>query len=340
MSETNLKKRPDRLSRYLEGEVRQFIFAELSPSFLEKAGLDFLAGTEIPLEAGDIVSMQEGGLDINRIAENITKLLGASVHFPHAENYMRFLRTAYSGKLSAVLCSKGAEELRGEAFSDSCIYFRAALLLFPEEPEAMFGYASACREWYLSLAGDEEARELIIILKSESTFYFEQLVLLHPEFSPAFYYLGFAYLNAGLYSKAEAIWKRYLGLLSDPLSEEYEEIEGRLKELEAPVKIEAGINHVLAGRYRKGLELLEPYIETHGLWWPLHYHLASAYRALGFASEAIEGYKKVLELAPSNADAAEALAELYAAVGDKDMAEKYNKKAELLSGKSAPNKLN
>lgn len=324
--------RPDKLNKYLEGEAGVFLFAALSPDFLGRNGLDFLDETEIPLKPEDVLEIQKGGLDVNRLADNMSVILGLNTKFPHADAYIRFLKKYYTGQLCLVLCSKGRDAMLTHSWRRSCIYFRAALMLFPKEQDPMLGYASVCREWYLSLEGEEDKEELITALKAESTEYFEYLVLEHPEFPIAYYYLGFSYLNSALYAKSCAVWRKFMELSGDgEFSEQRKEISERLEELVKPVEIESGINHVLAGRYEEGLKILEAYVSTdYDRWWPLHYYLALAYRELGFDDEAIEGYRRVLQLSPSNIEASESLADLYASRGDDVMAAKYADKAELL----------
>ncbi len=331
MSAPDFAKRPDKLNKYLESEAKAFIFAALSPDFLDRNGLEFLDEIEIPLKPEDILEMQKGGLDVNRLADNMSVILGVNTQFPHADAYIRFLKKYYTEQLCQVLCGKGRDALLAHSWRKACVYFRAALMLFSDSQDAMFGYASVCREWYLSLEGEDGQDELISILKSESTAYFEYLVLEHPDFAVPYYYLGFAYLNSALYAKTQAVWKRFMDLSDDSdLAEQRKEIAERLEELGDPVKIEGGINHILAGRYEEGLKILEPYINTdYDNWWPLHYYLAGAYRELGFEAEAIEGYKRVLQLSPSNIEAAENLADLYASAGDDEMAMKYINKADL-----------
>ena len=113
--------------------------------------------------------------------------------------------------------------------------------------------------------------------------------------------------------------------------ENIKEIQDRIAELEDPIKIEKAVALLNAGQTIDALRILEPYSQTgYSKWWPLHMYLAQAYRELGYNTEAIEGYQKVLQLSPSNVDAMDALAELYAAAGEAEKAEKYRNKASLL----------
>jgi tetratricopeptide (TPR) repeat protein len=154
-----------------------------------------------------------------------------------------------------------------------------------------------------------------------------------PDYAPAYYFLGYAYINGGQYKKAELVWKKFLELSkdADEEREEIKEIRERVASLEDPVKIEEGVNLLTAGHLEDGLRILERYVGTeYDSWWPLHYYLASAYRELGFFEESIEGFKRVLALQPSHEESCECLAELYMAEGDADNAEKYRRKAEII----------
>ena len=323
--------REDKLISQLESAASGFLFDQLSTDYLSQMGLEYLAGVEIPFKPEDLVASKTGGMPLTSIADNMVKMLGINPSFAHRDGYIKFLATFFNEDLIDAICSKGQEALVSEQFHTAAIYFRAALVLAHDNERAMFSYACCCREWYLSYEGEEEFTELIKTLKAESTEYFEYCVINYPDSAPAYYYLGFAYLNASLYSKARIIWTKYLGLC-DKDTEQYKEIEGYLPELEQASLIEGGINHILAGRYEEGLKVLEPYLQTqYNGWWPLHYYLASAYRALGHIPEAIEGFKQVIKLAPSNYDANLALAELYEEAGETELAAKYQKKSELIA---------
>lgn len=325
-----MKKPSEKLNIYLECEAKDFYFDELSERYLVANGLEFLKGVQLPFKAQDLVAFREGGLNITRLADNMCCLIGINPDFKFAGAYLRFLAKFFNENLIGVLCSRGRDELMEHHYRPACIYFRAALMLDDTDRDAMFGYASTCREWYLSLEGDDY-EQLVADLKPEVSRYFEALMQQYPDFVPSYYYLGFTYVNMGQYTKAAIIWKKFMELSNDAsFKTEREEISERLRELEDPVVIERGVNQLLSGHYEDALRILEPYVDSKfGSWWPLHSYLAEAYRELGYFDEAIEGYKRVLQLSPSNIDAAEALSGLCAEVGDAEGAEKYAKKADL-----------
>ena len=104
-----------------------------------------------------------------------------------------------------------------------------------------------------------------------------------------------------------------------------------LLDLEEPVKIEEGCNFVMSGDYQGGLEKLNPFREgRYANWWPLWYYLGVAESSLGHPEQATECFKRVLRLSPSNTDAMEELAAIYALSGDETNAAKYRNKIKII----------
>jgi len=322
----NLTEKDDKLKPYLTGEIKGILFDELAEDFLEQHGLEFMKGVPVPLKAEDLTN----GVDVTKLADNMALVMGADTHFKYVPSYIKFMAKCFNEKLVGVMSGTGGTNLINEKYHTACVYYRAALLLDSKDRDAIFGYACCCREWYLSLEGDDD-QELVAILKAEATEYFEWCMILYQDFAPSYYYLGYAYLNSGQYTKASLVWQDFVERADrskDP--EIVKEIEERIESLKEPVKIEAGINHVIAGRFGEGLKVLEPYVGgDYDQWWPLHFYLAQAYRGIGADDEAIEGFRRVLALSPSHYESAEALSELYAARGDAEMSEKYLNKLKI-----------
>ncbi|MBR5926731.1 MAG: tetratricopeptide repeat protein [Firmicutes bacterium] len=327
----DFRMREDKLSPELESLIKDYLFDEFSPEYIESSGLEFLKGVAVPFKASDMVASKEGGINPSHIVDNMAMVIGANTHFPYVKEYLQYMAVFFNEKLIHVFTSRGAAELMQQHFRTATAYYRAALMLDSTDKMGMFGYACALREWYLSLEGEDGVDELIETLKSESTEYFEWAIIEHPEFDASYYYLGFAYLNAALYSKAQFIWTRFTELADNPDGPEVKEIKERLEQLKDPVRIETGINKLTTGDLEGGLKILEPYTESEFKnWWPLHFYLANTYLELEHVDEAIEGFKKVLALNPSNYDACKALADIYEQRKDSENAAKYSKKAEII----------
>jgi len=212
---------------------------------------------------------------------------------------------------------------------------RAALCISPENLLAMYGYAMACRGLYLAEqeknADDALSAEYIGRFKAESLELFERITVIHPKHSRAHYYLGYGYLNMGLYLKAKLAFEEFVRLTAHPGARE--EVRSRILQIMEPVRIEEGCNAVLSGRYELGIEILEPYLKTqYKDWWPLSYYLGLSREKTGEPEKAEACYKRVLQLYPSHVETMQALENLYAEAGEPEKAEKYRKKAELVSG--------
>lgn len=328
----------DRLKQYFTNRLEDLIFVELSEDFLNKAGaLSYLKGVSVPVKKADLPGFAGGsGMDLAALGERMALVLGCDMDFNYREAYVKFLTTTFDKKLVNIMLNRGAKAADEEHFKEACIEFRSALCVDEDNPAAMLGYARACQDVYLFSEDDEEIGNF----KAESVELFEQVTIKHPDISEGHYYLGYAYVNMGLYTKAKIAWEEFMKLrlaaaggdhneaLKD---EEYAEIKQRLNQLEEPVKIEEGCNHIIAGRYEVGIEILEKYIEgDYGNWWPMHFYLGAAYRELGRLDEAVASFKAVLKLNATHEDSMKELAEIYRELGDTEMEQKYRKKLTLI----------
>ncbi|MDR3296520.1 MAG: tetratricopeptide repeat protein [Clostridiales Family XIII bacterium] len=349
-ADADIRTRPDRVGKHLEKHLSKFVFDEFSDAYLTRGGISFMQGVPVPLRKEDMADFHSAeGLSALRIGENMAYVMGISPQFPYAGNYVKFLKTCFRGNAAEVLVRE-AKSLAGHVRStdmprtpdgsrpaagttlaereepdQACIYFRAALCMEPKNLEAMYGYAMACRAMYLN--GGDSA--YVGNLKAEALEYFELTAAAFPRFPMAHYYLGYAYLNLGLYQKAYLTWKTYLKY-SDH-AQDRKEIRERIRQLAEPLEIEKGCNAVLAGRWHEGIDILEPYVNgKYSDWWPLYYYLGAAYHGSAQGEEAEEMFKQALRLCPSHVESMDALAQLYTEAGEGTLAKKYSQKAALI----------
>ena len=320
-------KREDRIGQYFKKYLKDFLFDEFSPRFLSKSPVgDLMKGVPVPLRREDLEAFTTGGdISMPDIARNMTRVMGCDPHFQYVKNYAAILNSMYDGKIADVMAESGRAALEKGDLDDACLDFRAALCVEPEHLYALYGYAGACRAMY----EDSEDEEYIGRCKAEALEYFEMVTAIHPDFAPAYYYLGYGYLNLGLYKKADLAWELFLNLDQD--SEEAKEILGRKTELKEPVQIEDGCNDIAAGRFALGAKKLEPSLAgAYKTWWPIHYYLGVAYAMTGQIPEAIASFKKVLALNASHMETMKELALLYRETGDAANARKYEQKIALI----------
>lgn len=338
----------DRISKYLTPRLQDMVFNELSPDYLARSGAEEMLGG-VPVPVGYEGSEAGGAIDIRRIVINMARVIGGDPTFMYSKNYADFISHAAGGDnegAALMLVSEGAKSADQGDLEDCCMLMRAALRLSPKCRQALYLYGRACKEIYETEPelsddgmGDEEK---IGLFKAESIETFELLTMIHPDFAMGYYFLGYGYLNMGLYLKAQLTWKEFLEHSSgseldtsemddDTLLALREEVSGLVDELTGPVEIEKGCNMVMSGDYQGGKAILSEYREgKYAEWWPLWYYLGVAESVLGNSSEAIEAYKKVLTLSPSNTDAMEELASIYAVTGDEENAAKYREKIHII----------
>jgi tetratricopeptide (TPR) repeat protein len=152
---------------------------------------------------------------------------------------------------------------------------------------------------------------------------------MYPDFPDSYYYLGYAYLNLGLYVKAQFAWEKFMEYSKD--GKNRKEIRERLQQLEEPVQIEQGCNDVMSGRYQQGIALLEKYKTSRfKTWWPLFYYLGIGYEMTGQMEEAIASFKKVLTMNASHIETMEELVAIYEKAGDEANVFKYANKIRII----------
>lgn len=324
------------------------VFGELSQDYLARAGAGDIL-TAVPVPVREIDEGEGVDLDMRDVVIDMARVIGADPHFVYAEQYAGFIVHAAGGDAESaarILVSEGASSADAADYEDACMLLRAALRIDPKSREALYLYARACKEIYESepvVAADGMGDlDKIGMFKAESMESFELLTMIHPDFAIGYYFLGYAYLNMGLYLKARLTWQEFLDKSSgsvldtqemddDTLAAIREEVSVRMEELLEPVEIERGCNMVMSGDFQGGKAVLDQYREgRNSNWWPLWYYLASAESGLGNKDAAIECYKKVLTLNPSNTDAMEELAAIYALSGDEENAAKYRNKIKLI----------
>ncbi len=315
-------KREDRIGQYLVPHLKNFLFDELSENYLARTGLsDILTGVPVPIRKSEVESITTVS-----IARGMAFVIGCDPAFKYRDNYVAYIMRISDKRFARALVSEGIEAAEKKDYDYACIMFRAAMIIDPEDTDALYCYGRSCKDAYE--LGEEE--DFIARFKAESLEAFEEVTLRRPDFAESYYFLGYGYINLGLYVKAKLTWQEFMKLSSD--EEKKEEIRERLTSLDEPVKIEEGYNHILAGRFEEGTAILENYTEGRFAgWWPLWYYLGIAHFSMGMTEKAAEDMKQVLKLSPSNRDAMEELVKIYKKLGNDEMAEKYEKKITIVA---------
>ena len=319
----------DRIGQYLTAQLSEMVFDELSAAYLKKAGIaDIMTGVPVPIRKTEL-----GSISTLAIARNMAFVIGCDPSFRYKENYIAYVLRAFDKRFAEGLIADGVEVAAGGNYEYACIQFRAAMQIDPENANAYYCYGRACKDAYEQ--GDEEER--VGRFKAESLEAFEIATIKNPQLAEAFYFLGYGYVNLGLYIKAKLTWDEFMKLSTD--EELKKEIAGRLAQLVQPIEIEKGYNMVLSGKYEEGIEALLPYTEgQYASWWPLWYYLGAAYAGLEQDEEAEKDFLQVLKYSPSNIEAMDELVKIYERLGNEEKALKYRTKLEIVRENAAKDK--
>lgn len=326
----DFKHRPDKVGKYYTKYMKNFVFDEFSETFIGKEGkISFMKGVPIPLREEDLTEFKGGGgIKISILLENMAWVLGIDPKFKHRDAYILFIEAYHGKKASINIVKVGRNAAEREEYDKALIHFRAALCLTPQDLHAMYSYAKVCRAIYLA-EGSEKDEEFVGTLKAESIKFFELIIDFHPRYAQSYYYLGYAYLNMGLYIKTALTWERFLALSRN--NKDKKEIRKRLTQIAHPMEIENGYNAILAGRYVEGVSILEPFKDSKFKdWWPLHYYLGVGYAGTDRQEDALESFKGVLALNGSHVETMDELVTIYRKKGDGENEKKYAEKAKLL----------
>jgi tetratricopeptide (TPR) repeat protein len=329
-NEREFRSRPDRVGIYLQRFLDSYRFDTFTEALLAKAGgkYDYLKDVPIPLREEDREKFaSENGLPINIIGENMARIIGIDPKFKYADVYIRFLEQLLGRKAQDFFNKEAKKEAAKGEFEAALIHFRAALTLAPEDLQAMYGYARVCRDLY---SQEDKTADYVGKFKAESLDYFEMVTELHPDYAQGWYYLGYLYLNMGLYAKAKIAWERFLPITRT--NADRREIKERLDQIKSPVEIERGVNAILSGRWQEGIDILEPFTDSvFSDWWPMHYYLGEAYLAMGRDEDSEQEFIKTLRINATNIETMQRLVEIYDARGDAKNAKKYRDKIALLA---------
>lgn len=325
--ESDIQLREDRIGRYFKKYLNKFVFVEFSDEFMarSKAG-DVMRGVPVPLRRKEVKSFAGGdGVSMMVIAENMAWVMGCDPHFKYTKDYVKILDKLFGHKLFESLMKEGRDAAERGEMDNACIHFRASLCIQYDYLHSMYSYARSCRVMYENSRNEE----YIGRFKAEALDWFELLTETHPRFAMGYYYLGYSYLNIGLYKKAVLAWESFLKFTHN--KKDRKEIQKRIEQLQDPVRIESGCLEVTSGRYENGVEILEPYLQTQFKdWWPLHYYLGVGYQQTGRTPDAVAEFKKVLMINGSHLETMRELLAIYESQDDKQNIRKYSEKIRLI----------
>lgn len=267
-----------------------------------KDGLDVPIKNEV-LVKGIKEKTAQDKLNSMSIADAMIYIIGIDSKFKNNGEYEKFLNAlakdinldlkAYMGYMSRKYFEIGEH-------TDSLIYIKAFITMYPDDLDAMYNYAIVCQEIAKQYQKDMDEKAMNAFLL-EAMAKLEKIIGVDENFALGYYHLGYHYYNQGQYLKTKLTWEDALrlGLDSDLVAE----IQDNLGKMDFKVQYEEGYTLVFQGKFKEGLEKLLPLEEEHMDWWNLLFMIALGYKGMGEIEQAEMYLEKILIIKPKQVDA-------------------------------------
>ncbi|WP_297132107.1 tetratricopeptide repeat protein [Terrisporobacter sp.] len=298
-----------KIDKYLLRKTEELAFITI-----KRNGEFSLEGYEVPKEGLNVPIKNEvlvkgikektaqDGINSISIADAMIYIIGIDPEFKYNEEYKKFLfalekKVNFNVRSYAGYMSRKYFEM-GES-TDSLIYIKALITLYPDDIEGLYNYAIVCQEVATlhQKDGDVKAMNAFLLEAGEKL---EKIINMDGDFALAYYHLGYHYYNQSQFIKAKVIWEEAmrLGLDEDIMAE----IQENIGKMDFKVQYEEGYSLVFQGKFEQGLEKLLPLEEEHSDWWNLLFIIGIAYKNMGEIDKAMLYFEKILIIRPEQVD--------------------------------------
>ncbi|EJA6839722.1 tetratricopeptide repeat protein [Clostridioides difficile] len=266
-----------------------------------KGGLDVPIKNEV-LVKGIKEKTAQDKLNSMSIADAMIYIIGIDSKFKNNAEYEKFLNAlskdidldlkSYMGYMSRKYFEIGEH-------TDSLIYIKAFITMYPDDLDAMYNYAIVCQEIAKQYQKDMDDKAMNAFLL-EAMAKLEKVIDVDENFALGYYHLGYHYYNQGQYLKTKLTWEEALrlGLDADLVAE----VQENLGKMDFKVQYEEGYTLVFQGKFKEGLEKLLPLEEEHMDWWNLLFMITLGYKGMGEIEQAKMYLEKILIIKPNQVD--------------------------------------
>ncbi|AKP41771.1 TPA: tetratricopeptide repeat protein [Clostridioides difficile] len=266
-----------------------------------KGGLDVPIKNEV-LVKGIKEKTAQDKLNSMSIADAMIYIIGIDSKFKNNAEYEKFLNAlskdidldlkSYMGYMSRKYFEIGEH-------TDSLIYIKAFITMYPDDLDAMYNYAIVCQEIAKQYQKDMDDKAMNAFLL-EAMAKLEKVIDVDENFALGYYHLGYHYYNQGQYLKTKLTWEEALrlGLDADLVAE----VQENLGKMDFKVQYEEGYTLVFQGKFKEGLEKLLPLEEEHMDWWNLLFMIALGYKGMDEIEQAKMYLEKILIIKPNQVD--------------------------------------
>ncbi|HBG7539952.1 TPA: tetratricopeptide repeat protein [Clostridioides difficile] len=266
-----------------------------------KGGLDVPIKNEV-LVKGIKEKTAQDKLNSMSMADAMIYIIGIDSKFKNNAEYEKFLNAlskdidldlkSYMGYMSRKYFEIGEH-------TDSLIYIKAFITMYPDDLDAMYNYAIVCQEIAKQYQKDMDDKAMNAFLL-EAMAKLEKVIDVDENFALGYYHLGYHYYNQGQYLKTKLTWEEALrlGLDADLVAE----VQENLGKMDFKVQYEEGYTLVFQGKFKEGLEKLLPLEEEHMDWWNLLFMIALGYKGMDEIEQAKMYLEKILIIKPNQVD--------------------------------------
>ncbi len=322
------------IQKYMKDRLNSIVFIELKKdaSIADKR-FNLLKGISIPIHIKELTNPIKKGKTIEDIslatmAKGMISIIGLDSKFKYVPQYKEILHI-FDEKIELYIGYKGIKLAEKKKFYDALVYFKALIELDENNINGLYNYARCCQD----IARLESDEEKIKDFTQEAMHLFEKIIEIYPDFAPAYYYLGFYYVNQRLFKKAQLTWEACLESGID--ENRKQEVIIQLQKIEDDVQYEEGYLLILNEQSNLGIERLKPLLKKHPDKWNLLFFIGLGYRKLGQIKKAIRYFKKVLEIRPTQADTFNELGLCYSMINEFQKAEKCFLKVLRIKGENS-----
>ncbi|RQD70080.1 MAG: hypothetical protein D5S00_04830 [Tindallia sp. MSAO_Bac2] len=287
----------DKIFDILKPYTENITFITLKPNI--SLGLDNYRvppkGLDIPLLTKDMAERikkydENQIINLPMVIAGIGYILGIDRFFLQKDYYLELINATGLPIIHTWL-SEAAKYQKKESFEEALIYSRSILILEPENKEASLIAGTALYQIASRMDLKKPLRKNVV---DESLRFLEWLYEQKAQNPLIQYYLGMIYRENKTYNKALKMWQE---AEKQELSEEEKaELSIQMNVIKDLAAYETGYQHVLRNEGRDGLMSLIPLLSRHENWWNLQFFVGLAYEQIHDFINALEHYKKVIEI--------------------------------------------
>lgn len=290
------------LEKLFKEKTNDISFLELKENASIKIS-NYIVRDELPLPVITntlVEDIKEGNLEeeinLSNVIEGIIYLIGSDPGFVHTKEYIKLLKS-YKTNIEDYIFFKGIKYFEAKDLIRSGIYFRAILVLNPENIKAKFNYALILEEFGkedIEKDRVEEGEELLVAAIGQ----LEEILKINENYSLAYYKLGFFYKYNEQYIKAQLTWKKFLILDND--DNRLQEIREEIDLIEDNVRFETGITYLNYNDFGSAVEYFLKLLPKYKEDFNTNFLIGLSYKGMGDYNNALEYLNKAYELDPTN----------------------------------------